>query len=193
MDDLCHRFYYIAHLRNLASISHFGLLSHNAMIEKGIRHVDIADPGAQRWRDRPEPVYGRSIHEYVPLYINPRNPMLYLRREWHKELVILKISASVVTNCVHVFTDGNAASHSTVFSSEVSVIANSKPALLAKRWTDFADGKRQSCAELLVYPSVQRMYFEGALCSNAETAARVKEITSLHAAVDKPMFFQVPT
>ncbi len=98
MQALFHRFFYIAHLENLASIRAKGLLPHNVIMAQGIAHVDIADPGAQRWRHRPETVYDRSIQDYVPLYINPRNPMLYVRRDWHKELVVLKISASVVDN-----------------------------------------------------------------------------------------------
>jgi hypothetical protein len=32
---------------------------------------------------------GRSLHEYVNLYICARNPMLYLRRAMHAKLCVL--------------------------------------------------------------------------------------------------------
>lgn len=190
MKALFERFFYIAHLKNLASIRASGLLSHNAMIARGIIHVDIADPGAQRWRDRPEPVFGRSIHDYVPLYINPRNPMLYRRREWHRELTIIKISASIIQAYSHVYTDGNAASKTTAFASNRTVVEKSIPALTSNSWADFPDGKRQMCAEVLVFPSVQSMYLEGAICSNAETAREVRKICNLVSVIDPQMFFQ---
>ena len=186
-----HRFFYITHLDNLASIRANGLLSHNAMLARGLRHMDIADPGAQRWRDRPEPIYGRSIHDYVPLYINPRNPMLYVRRGLHKELVIIKISASVADNCTVVYTDGNASSRETKFSASREVMTNSLPALTADSWREYNDGKRLRCAEVLIYPNVQPMYFEGAVCSNGNTAQVVRNASYLVTLINPHMFFQV--
>jgi hypothetical protein len=161
------------------------------MFERGLRHIDIADPGAQRWRDRPEPVYNRSIHDYVPLYINPRNPMLYVRRDLHKELVILKISASVAENCTAVYTDGNAASRETKFSTSREVMKNSLPVLSADFWNEHSDGKRLRCAEVLIYPNVQRMYFEGAICSNGGTAEAAHSASCLTTVINPHMFFQV--
>ena len=190
MKSLFHRFFYITHLENLASIRANGLLSHNVMVARKIIHVDISDPGAQRWRDRLEPVFHRPIHDYVPLYINPRNPMLYLRRELHQELTIIKISSSIVDACSHVYTDGNAASKLTAFASDRTVVLNSIPALTGNSWTDFSDGKRRMCSEVLIYPSIQPMYLEGAVCSNAETAKEVRKLCNLVSVIDPQMFFQ---
>lgn len=190
MLDLFRRYYYIAHTSNLASICAKGLLSYNTIKNIDILHADIADLGAQRWRDRPEPIYGRPIHDYVPLFINPRNPMLFLRRDWHAELAILKISSSVLDCCSHIYTDGNAASRDTKFSTGRDVVNEAIPVLTANFWTEHNDGKRRRCAEVLIYPNVQPMFLEGAICSNIETAQLVRQSYNLVAVVDPHMFFQ---
>jgi hypothetical protein len=116
--------------------------------------------------------------------------MLFLRREWHRELTIIKISSSVVQACSHVYSDGNAASKTTAFSANRAVVLKSIPALTSNSWTDFADGKRRMCAEVLIYPSIQPMYLEGAVCSNEETAKEVRSLCNLVSVIDPQMFFQ---
>ncbi len=90
----------MAHYENLGSILERGILSHALVAQAGLAHVDISLPGAQQWRARPEPVFGCAIHAYVPLYFNPRNPMLYLRRHQQHELVVLCVAADAVKTFV---------------------------------------------------------------------------------------------
>ncbi|HKJ33293.1 MAG TPA: DarT ssDNA thymidine ADP-ribosyltransferase family protein, partial [Balneolales bacterium] len=76
--------YHMTHLANLNGILEKGLLSHNKAHKKGLLAQDISDSTVNNRRVK--------IHNYVPLYFNPKNPMLYRRRNIQDELVILCIN-----------------------------------------------------------------------------------------------------
>lgn len=182
-------FYHMTHKDNVAGILKHGILSWTDVRARGIAAVDISDPGAQRWRDRQEPANHRAIHDYAPMYINPKNPMLYVRRERQREIVILKISPCVLEEGQHVFSDGNAASHDTQFSSDSNIVARSIAALNASYWGGCPDGKRRRCAELLVYPNVPPSHIISAICSSSVLAEEIALQTDIQVEVDHSMFF----
>ena len=183
-------FYHMTHKNNLAGILQHGILSHtDVLVRNDILATDISDAGAQKWRDREESANHRSIHDYAPLYINPKNPMLFVRRCLQHEIVILKISSGVLQNGQHVFTDGNAASRDTRFSSDSNVVADSLTALNAEYWANCIDGKRRRCAELLVYPRVQPIHILSIICSNNALAREIETGTDLQIEVNPSMFF----
>lgn len=183
-------YYHMTHKSNLMGILQHGILSHADVLSRDdVLATDISDAGAQRRRERQEPVYNRSIHEYAPLYVNPRNPMLFVRRCIQHELVILVISHEVLHESQHVFTDGNAASRETRFSSSIDVVATSLEALYAGYWANCVDGKRRRCAELLVYKKVHPRYIVGAICSNNTLAHEIAMTTNLEAEINPSVFF----
>lgn len=183
-------FYHMTHKDNLAGILQQGILSHtDVLIRDDVLATDISDAGAQRWRDRAESVNHRAIHDYAPLYINPKNPMLCVRRDLQHEIVILKISPKVLEYGQHVFSDGNAACRETKFSANPDVVAASMDALSSKYWTDCVDGKRRRCAELLVYPNVQPIHILSAICSNNALAKEIALETRIQIEVNPSMFF----
>ena len=183
-------FYHMTHKSNLAGILQHGILSHSDVLTRDdVLATDISDPGAQRWRDREEPANHRAIHDYAPLYINPKNPMLFVRRNLQREIVILKISPRVLHDGQHVFSDGNAASRQTMFSSDSNVVFDSLTALNAEYWANCTDGKRRRCAELLVYPKVQPVHILSAICNNNALAREIAMVTNLHIEVIPSMFF----
>jgi len=53
---------------------------------------------------------GRPLHEYVNLYICARNPMLYKRRDQHRELCGLRVSTALLDAPNVIVADGNASS-----------------------------------------------------------------------------------
>lgn len=71
--------HHITAIKNLPSIMDAGLHAHSTMEE--VVHVDISDRKVQERRKRQDPVFGRPLQDYVPTYVNPRNPMLYLRQD----------------------------------------------------------------------------------------------------------------
>ena len=183
-------FYHMTHKNNLAGILKHGILSHaDVLVRDDVLAVDISDAGAQRWRDREESANHRAIHDYAPLYINPKNPMLFVRRNLQHEIVILKISPSVLKDGQHVYSDGNAASRDTKFSSNSNIVADSIDALNAAYWANCVDGKRRRCAELLVYPGVQPIHIVSAICNNNALAKEIAMGAALQIEVDPSMFF----
>jgi hypothetical protein len=187
---LFQKLYYMAHYENLGSILERGILSHALVAQAGLVHVDISQPGAQQWRARPEPVSGYAIPAYVPLYFNPRNPMLYVRRHQQHELVLLCVSANAVKTAGQaLFTDGNAACRDTRFSTGFDVVKLSEPVLEAAYWSNFPDGRRQRCAEALVLDRVAPHFIDGVVCNNLRLARHLKQQHGLAVGVDGSLFF----
>jgi len=131
--------------------------------------TDISDHGVQRWRESEDPVYGRKLHEYVPTYINIKNPMLYVRRDIQHELCLIEISLLALSEYDFLFTDGNAASRNTHFYSSTSDLDKLPwDVLKASYWNDFPDGKRKRCSEVLVYPKIDPKYIVKLHCYSSE-------------------------
>ena len=138
----------------------------------------------------PEPVFGCAIHAYVPLYFNPRNPMLFVRREQQHELVVLRVSAQAVKSAGQaLFTDGNAASRATRSSTGFEVVKSATPVLEAAYWGDFLDGRRMRCAEALVLDRVAPHFIEGVACNNSGLAQHLHKQCGLQVEVDRSLFF----
>lgn len=169
--------YYMMPLENFQTVRKHGLVSRRAALEGKFFPRDYSDPVVQERRARKcEPIFHRCLHDYVPLYLNPRNPMLYSLRERAADLVVLGLTPALLDlHSQHVFADGNAASDRTVFSSNPAVLQSSLPALKAEYWHEVADGKRRRCAEVLVAPSIGPGFIEVAICSNNVTAEVVND------------------
>lgn len=165
---------YITAIANLASIAEGGILSHR--LAERVTHIDLAMTEIQDRRRgkrvpdvrRPRP---RDIHEYAPLYICPRNPMLFKRRERHEEICVLRIDPAVLDLEHVVVTDGNAASDYTRFSAAPGGLAEVDADMtFAEYWTDpdvysYWDRKRRKCAEVLVPDRVESRYIVGVYVS----------------------------
>jgi len=107
-------FYHFTHVENIDSIVKYGILSTNTKVEKGIKHVDLANENIQLRRsemDVPCKPKGK-IHDYVPFYFTARNPMLLgvLNRKNIDQPLVVYIAVSIdklIENNV-VFTDASA-------------------------------------------------------------------------------------
>jgi len=162
--------WHLTHRDNVDKILERGILSHRESHQLGLNNIDISDPGAQRWRERSDNPHDRKIHEFAPFYINPKNPMLYVRRSLQDELCLLEVSLSALESNQYLITDGNAASRDTQFFDSVEKL-NQLPwdVLRAQYWTNFADGRRKRCAEILVYPKVSARMINCIHCCSQET------------------------
>ena len=99
--------YYFAHVNHMASILAYGLMPRNRAQNREYITSDISNQEVQARRaDRQ--VFGRSLHDYVPLYFTPKNPgMLYAIRDIQDEVVILSFRREILSQGGTVFTDGN--------------------------------------------------------------------------------------
>ena len=160
--------YHMTHKNNLENILRNGLLSHTKA-HAGLNQVDIADDQVNTRRERKETIYNRSIHDYVPLYFNPKNPMLFRRRNIQNDILIFAIDRNLILNPNSIFTDGNAASQGTRFFNSTGQLRQLNwQCINGEFWNEFSDGKRIKCAEVLVFPkidvaSIKRIYCKSSL------------------------------
>ena len=101
--ELC----YITAIVNVPSILTVGLLSHNRAIK--VAHLSIAKQGVQDIRAGKVVPGGVRLHDYVNLYFNPRNPMMYYRKDQHETCCVLEVTPSVLDLPGVIVTDQNAA------------------------------------------------------------------------------------
>lgn len=169
--------YHMTHINNLQSILKNGLQSNNTVKIESIIYNDISDHQVNDRRNKIEPIHCRSVHDYVPLYFNPKNPMLYVRKHMQTEIIILGINRRLLLNKNNIFTDGNASASKTKFFNDLKDINNLNwKCLKDTYWTDYVDGKRQKCAELLVYPQIIPSDIQILFASNIITVRKVIDI-----------------
>ncbi len=157
--------YHITHVDNLERILKEGLFSRNEAIERGISFRDISMKEVQDRRKGKE-IFGRTIHDYVALYFNPRNPMMYVEINRKEKIAVIAVSLEVILKEGVIFSDGNAASDKTEFYNEFDALEKLDwRSILAEYWTDGwglpdYEKKRKICAEVLVPQMVEVEYFE---------------------------------
>jgi tetratricopeptide (TPR) repeat protein len=158
--------YHMTHKSNLENILQNGLLSHNTAHSRGLTKTDISDERVNRRRDR--------VHNFVPFYFNPKNPMLYKRKNIQSEIIILCVDRNLLQANLK-FTDGNAASSSTKFYSNIKDLEKLNWSIInSEYWSDFIDGKRIRCSEILIPNEVKTGSIKKIFCFNSETEDYVK-------------------
>ncbi|WP_345231387.1 DarT ssDNA thymidine ADP-ribosyltransferase family protein [Olivibacter ginsenosidimutans] len=158
--------YHMTHKSNLENILQYGLLSHNMAHSRGLTKADISDERVNRRRDR--------VHNFVPFYFNPKNPMLYKRKSMQSEIIILCVDRNLLQTDLK-FTDGNAASSSTKFYSNIKDLEKLDWSIInSDYWSDFIDGKRIRCSEILIPNEVKTDSIKKIFCFNSKTEDYVK-------------------
>lgn len=162
--------WHMTHRDNIASILRSGLLNHNEAYQLNPDRVDISNNSVQKLREVVEPHYGRKLHDYVPLYFNPRNPMLYVLKDVQKEICLIEISLSALFENKYLISDGNAASYGTkIYKSLDQLSLLPWEVLDSEYWSTFPDGKRKRCAEVLIYPKIEPKHIKLIHCYSSET------------------------
>jgi hypothetical protein len=164
-------FYHLTHISNLKGIIENGILSRNKLIEEGIKISDISNSSIQDKRMRPEEVYGLMIHDYVPLYINPKNPFLVSSkvRETIKELVLIEVNPHIlVQRKKTLFSDGNAAEKETNFFGNKDELERVNWTLLQNGKWEEDEGKRIMCSEVLIPGIIHRSYIQKIYIGNLD-------------------------
>jgi hypothetical protein len=182
--------YHMTHKDNLDNILKNGLQSHNFARNNGLLKNDIADNEVNRRRTRPEPIYRRSVHDYVPFYFNPKNPMLYCRKNLQDNIVMLAIDRKLLFQNNALFTNGNAAADATHFYNNIQDLKMLNwNCIVAQSWADLPDGKRERCSETLVYPDVSIQSIQKIFCNNQHTLEFVKEKTNIEVEINNRLYF----
>ncbi len=154
--------FYLAPLDNLDSILTNGVLPQAEVNRQGLVHSDISEHTVQVRRDHRDLRSGgtssHGLHDFVPLYFARRTPMSFVRQDHNSDLCILVINVAKVCLAADelLFSNGNAGAHNSEIFSNPAELEENLPLQIIKApyWTDFPDGRRRRCAELLVRPSV---------------------------------------
>jgi ssDNA thymidine ADP-ribosyltransferase, DarT len=110
--------YYITHVGNVRSILENGIFSHEQVAKRGIDFEPVYNSEIVNLRKGKTTPAGRSLWGYANLYLQPRNPMLYLvvRNFGVESLAVLAGLRGPAYETPGAFiTDGNAASNETDF------------------------------------------------------------------------------
>jgi hypothetical protein len=164
-------FYHLTHISNLQSIVENGILSRNKLISDGIKLKDISNSDIQSKRMRPEAIYGRMIHDYVPLYINPKNPFLASSRvrDANNKLALIEVYPHILVQHENtLFSDGNAAEKETNFFGKKDDLEHVNWTLLQNgKWNE-EDSKRIMCSEVLIPDCIHRTYIQKIYIRNTD-------------------------
>lgn len=185
---------YITHIDNLGSILEQGILSHSKVVNVPHKRIDML---AVQERRRAKRVFGGGrLHDYANLYFSARNPMLFKRKDEHKDLCVLRVNKEVLKIPGVVVTTCNAASDYTSFNSAESGIEKlDRKMIFAKNWTDddpiLSRKKRAAkCAEVLVPHRVPPSLIFGAYVSCKENQDNLaKRYPSLAINLNPTVFF----
>ena len=191
--------YYITHIENLLSILKRGILCHRKIIEEQINFTPIYDEDIIALRKGKRVPDGRELWDFVNLYFQPRNPMLY-RVLFHSnfkidEVVVIGLKNSLLNRNDIILTDGNAASSNTQFfpvkDRDISKYIREKT---DKEWWAIEDGsKREIMAECLVPEKVEPEYISEIYVANQDAMNRVRDICDERITViPEPELFFLP-
>lgn len=172
--------HYITPIANLASIVARGILSHHRAAHVG--HESIADESVQDKRVGKHVPGGLLLHDYVNLFFDARNSMMYRRLDHKMSIAVLRVHPAVLDIQATVVTDGNAASPSTIFApSPGGLAALNEDRIYAHSW-DHSDPwikkelKRQRSAEVLVPNTVPPEYLLGCYVYSSEVTAKCNQL-----------------
>ena len=186
---------HMTHIDNLGSIFEYGLLAHNNPYKK----VDISNKEVNDRRNKEEPIYNRNVHDYVPLYFNPRNAMLYRNKmEFSDAIVILAFKNDTILLENSFFTNGNVASDHTLYSNDIRELEHEAwnwDRIWSRSWyerPDSEDIKWSMMAEVLVYKELSINQLQEIYCSSEKAKEYIKEnynILNIEISVNSQLFF----
>lgn len=146
--------YNIQVIDNIPSIMQRGLLSNERAAK--IEHKSIALQQVQERRNAVRIPNGMALHQYANVYFDPRNPMLYLRKNENNNICILKFDRLILDFEGAIVADRNASSsYASFYPPEIGLNQIDFDLVYASDWTDdnqFVYFKKKSikCAEVLI-------------------------------------------
>ena len=192
--------HYITTTRNVSSIMSEGILSHKRV--RKINHNSVAMEVIQERREKKVVPGGRPLHEYVNLYINGRNKMLYRviceGKIQHVDLCILRVNTEILDLPDVVVVDQNASSEYAAFYSAPDGLKHLDRSLIfAGYWThpnnpieELLHGSIM-CSEVLVPDRIDPGLIMGAYvsCTDAKEALEATGV-DIPVTINSHLFFR---
>ena len=188
---------HMTHIDNLETILAHGLYAHS----NPYKQTDISNEEVNDRRSKLEPVYHKSIHDYVPFYFNARNAMLY-RNQCHfgEDIIILGFEQDIILEENVLFTNNNASSGSASFTSDASELLDSTfidwDIVFSNRWVH--GGERDTAtmqmmmAEVLIPKHVKSSKIQVIYCQSSSIKDKIEhnfELNGIKVVVDTNVFF----
>ncbi len=177
------KLYYIIPIDTVPSILKYGILSHKGA--SAFTHQSIANREVNERREKTNVTNGLPLHQYVNLYFNARNPMMYFlkfNRDISK-LCVLIIDSSVMELPESVITDANAARVYTSFMPYPDGLDKLDFELIYERYwkhpdDPIMDEKHEGimCSETLIPRCVGTEYIIGAYVLNSKAKDALIEV-----------------
>lgn len=176
-------FYYITHIDNLSSILDKGILSHKRIVEDKIQFTPIYDEEIVAKRKNIKTPDNRNLWDFVNLYFQPRNAMMYrvvfFSGKSIDDIILIGVKSNILNKPDIYITTGNAASS----DSEILQISEAKEKIKNIRekaekewWTSENDSKRELMAECLVPDMISTDYIQEIYTSSLSSSQKVKKM-----------------
>lgn len=179
----------ITHIDNIPYILGKGLLRANSL-NRSEDFVNIGDPQVIKLRTDMI-IRGIRLADYIPFYLGPRSPMLYViqhgyngvRRQEPQDIVycVLRLDDVIKGNLECVFTDGHALSALTNYYGKEQLVNIDKIVnyddVYASQWNNNdsdIDLKRRKEAELLIKEDISPEYIRGYIVYNDKAKEMLK-------------------
>lgn len=193
--------YYITHIDNLSSILKRGIMCHRKVEEEKIAFTPIYDKEIVASRREKKVSGGRNLWDFVNLYFQPRNAMLYrvsfFSEVKPEDIIIIGLKNSILGSREIFVTTGNAASPYTEFfsSEEARKHIKSIREKADKEWWASEDGsKRELMAECLIPDNISSEYISGIFVPNHNSLNKVREICKENIPIiPEPELFFLPS
>lgn len=192
--------YNINDLKNLISIFDHGILSKNSLIKKGINNfTDLSNPDVQNRRDKIRVTNHEFLHDYANLYIDARNPMMYvlIKNKNIDDLCVICVDKKILDLENVVVTDRNAASELAQFiEPENALRFLDFDTIFARYWTDSRpyvqdELKSKKCAEVLVLDKIPVNYLIKIKVASEQAKENVEQLQlNVPVEIDRDIFFQ---
>lgn len=184
--------YHMTHIDNLDSILTHGLYAHNNPLQQ----QDISNRAVNSRRGYADPIYHKSIHDYVPFYFNPRNAMLYRTQSQYKDnIVILGFDSRLLLMENMLFTNGNAAANGTQFFNDLQALKTFNWNLIFSRsWNGYGEHvKKLMMSEVLINQHLRQDMIESINCSSTRMKKAIKNnfsLNTINVTADTNLFFE---
>lgn len=190
--------YYITHISNIPSILKNGILSHDEVEKQQVDFTPIYDTQIVSNRKEKTIPDKESLWNYANLYFQPRNPMMYrvVHEKDKRDIALIAIKPSILSESGVVVTDGNAANNATQFytSAQGKRILEQNWQIIKNEWWNDRDGsKRKIMAECLIPRRVSPELIDSIFVTDIKTQQKVKNLieSSTIPIIPEPyLFFQ---
>jgi hypothetical protein len=191
--------FYITHVKNLKSILHNGILSHNRIEQSGIPYERIYNKEVVSRRQNITAPNGKNLWSFANVYFQARNPMLYtvLRNNPLNEIAVVGIDRSIIDHEGVFFANGNAAhSQTEIFpeSARKTILPKIIEQIDREYWNEVDGSKRTIMAECLIPDEIPSQYIREVYFANHVAKYQAEKLVEDHQNIPfltvPGMFFQ---